>query len=79
MPHDPAAEPRPAHDNAESATAPPDIELGSILAAAAYAQCSRTTIRRMIQEGELPAYRFGDRLVRVDMNAVRSMFRRINP
>jgi excisionase family DNA binding protein len=30
--------------------------------------CSRQTLRRMIAAGEIPAYRVGKRLLRVDMN-----------
>jgi excisionase family DNA binding protein len=80
MTHHPVTEPRPAHHSIEQpVVAFPDLDLGTIPEAAAYARCSQETIRNMIAAGALPAYRIGGKLVRVDMAAVRSMPRRITP
>lgn len=35
--------------------------------AAAYLQCNAITIRRMISRGELRAYRYSARIIRIDM------------
>ena len=45
--------------------------------AAQYAHISTKTLRRMIAAGELRAYRFGPRLLRVDLNEVDALFRPI--
>jgi excisionase family DNA binding protein len=43
-------------------------------AAAAHAQCHPDTIRRRIAEGKLPAYRFGVKLIRIDLADVDALF-----
>lgn len=44
--------------------------LASIAAAAEYATCSEKTIRRRIAAGDLTGYRFGAKLIRIDLNDV---------
>lgn len=41
--------------------------------AAAYLGCDERTISRFIQEGVIPGYRIGDRMVRVDFNDIVSL------
>jgi excisionase family DNA binding protein len=43
---------------------------GSIEEVAEYLSVSRDTVRRMISSGELPARRFGKRLIRLDLDEV---------
>jgi excisionase family DNA binding protein len=43
---------------------------GSVDAGAELASCSPRTIRRRIADGSLTGYRFGPRLIRVDLNEV---------
>ncbi len=43
---------------------------GTIDETAEYLAVSRDTIRRMISRNEIPARRFGRRLIRVDLNAL---------
>lgn len=43
-------------------------QLVPISAAAEYAACSPKTIRRRISDGSLTGYRWGKRLIRVDLN-----------
>jgi excisionase family DNA binding protein len=45
---------------------------GSIAQAAAHYDVSRDTIRRMIARGEIYAERLGPRLIRVDLDSVRT-------
>ncbi len=45
--------------------------------AADYAQCSLKTIRRRIADGSLTAFRFGPRLIRVDLNELDKLLRPI--
>lgn len=47
--------------------------------AAAYAGVSTQTLRRMIDRGELPAYRIGERNVRVDLADLDAIARPIIP
>jgi excisionase family DNA binding protein len=47
-----------------------DRRWASLDQAAEHLDVSTATIRRMISRGELPAYRLGKRLLRVDMNEV---------
>jgi excisionase family DNA binding protein len=49
--------------------------LASIEAAADYAQCGARTIRRRISDGSLTGYRFGPRLLRVDLNELDAILR----
>lgn len=53
-----------------STTAPPPAEprWASIQTVAAYLAVSDDTVRRMIANEEIPARRFGKRLIRIDMN-----------
>lgn len=41
-----------------------------LAAAAEYADCSTKTVRRRIADGSLTGYRFGPRIIRVDLNEV---------
>lgn len=41
-----------------------------IVAAAEYADCSTRTIRRYVAEGRITAYRFGPRLVKIDLDEI---------
>lgn len=54
-----------------------DRRLASIEKAAAYVDTSPRTIRRSIAEGRLTGYRFGDRLIRVDLNELDALLRPI--
>jgi excisionase family DNA binding protein len=45
-----------------------DRRLAAIDTAAEYAKVSTKTIRRRVADGTLTAYRFGPRLLRVDLN-----------
>jgi excisionase family DNA binding protein len=52
-------------------------KLISIRAAADWADCSDKTIRRRIASGDLRAYRFGPRAIRVDMAEVDALLKPI--
>ena len=47
----------------------------SITIAAEYAPCGRRTIQRYIQQGKLTAYRFGPKMIRVDLDEIDKLFR----
>jgi excisionase family DNA binding protein len=49
----------------------------SVEAAATYVSVSTQTIRRHIDTGELPAHRFGKKLVRIEQADLDAMMRRI--
>ncbi len=49
-------------------TASQPRRLASITEAAEYVGCSKDTIRRMIVGGDLPGYRLGSKLLRVDLD-----------
>jgi excisionase family DNA binding protein len=49
----------------------------SIKEAAACARCSPLTIRRRISDGTLTGYRFGPRILRVDLNELDAALRAI--
>ena len=51
--------------------------LTPISSAAQYADCSTKTIRRFIAAGKLTGYRFGSRLIRVDLDEVDDLMRPI--
>ncbi|WP_396327823.1 excisionase family DNA-binding protein [Jatrophihabitans lederbergiae] len=51
--------------------------LASINHAAEYVGCTTRTIRRRIASGELTGYRFGPRLIRVDLNELDAALRPI--
>ena len=53
-----------------TAEAPAPPRWGSIDQVAEHLAVSRQTVRRMISAGEIPARRFGKRLIRVDLNAL---------
>ena len=59
-----------AHTHAEP-------RLVSLDKAAAYVDTSPRTIRRAIAEGRLNGYRFGPRLLRVDLNEIDTVLGRI--
>lgn len=44
-----------------------------------YLACSQDTVRRMIARGELKAYRYGPRLIRIDPKDVRRRRRQVTP
>lgn len=50
---------------------------GSIRDAAAYVGCSERTVRRGIAQGLLPAYRFGPRLLRVNLAELADSMRKV--
>jgi excisionase family DNA binding protein len=54
-----------------------DRRLASIEAGANYADCSKKTIRRRIADGSLNAYRFGPRLLRIDLDELDGLMQRI--
>jgi excisionase family DNA binding protein len=49
----------------------------TITGAAEYAPCGRRTIQRYIQQGKLTAWRLGPEMIRVDLDEVDRLFRRI--
>ena len=51
--------------------------LASIRDASEYAHCAPKTIRRRIADGSLTGYRFGPRLIRVDLNELDAVLRPI--
>jgi excisionase family DNA binding protein len=51
----------------------------SIAQAADLAGVSKTTIRRRIESGELKAYRFGPRLLKIDTADIETLFSPANP
>ena len=51
--------------------------LASINQAAEYAACSPKTIRRRVADGSLAGFRFGPRVIRVDLNEVDELLRPI--
>lgn len=57
--------------------AAPPRRLATIADAADYAACSHKTIRRRIADGTLPAYRFGKRALRVDLNELDRSLRKV--
>lgn len=48
----------------------PARRLVSLVDAAAYLRITVSTLRRWISRGVLPGYKYGDRLVRVDLNDI---------
>ena len=46
----------------------PHRRYAPISVAAEYADCSPKTVRRRIADGSLTGYRFGPRIIRVDLN-----------
>jgi excisionase family DNA binding protein len=55
----------------------PTPRLADICDAAAYAHVHPRTIRRRISDGTLTGYRFGPRLIRVDLNEMDAALRPI--
>ena len=51
--------------------------LVSIAQAAEHLGVTTKTVRRRIADGTIPAYRFGGRLLRVDLNELEAALRRI--
>jgi excisionase family DNA binding protein len=51
--------------------------LVSLSKAAEYLDTSSRTIRRAISDGRLAAYRFGPRTLRVDLNEIDAVLRRV--
>jgi excisionase family DNA binding protein len=49
----------------------------SITDAAKYAPCGRRTIQRYIHQGKLPTWRFGPKMLRVDLDDVDRLFRSV--
>lgn len=60
-----------------SRQAPPERRYLSVEAAASYIDVSTQTIRRYIDTGQLPAYRLGKRLIKIQQADLDGMFRRI--
>lgn len=56
---------------------PPQRRLASIAVAATHADVSARSIRRWISAGLIPGYRVGPRLVKVDLNDLDRLARRI--
>ena len=52
-------------------------DYASIRVAAQYREVSEKTLRRYISEGRLTGYRFGPRMIRVDLNELDALFRPI--
>jgi excisionase family DNA binding protein len=55
----------------------PSRRLGRITLAAEYLGVSDKTVRRMIASGRLTGYRVGNRIIRVDLDEVEALLRRI--
>lgn len=53
-----------------SQDAPIGRTLWTINQVADYLQCSHFTVRRMISAGELKAYRYGKRIIRIDVDDI---------
>ena len=70
-----SALPFPSSFSGASPTPPP--EWVSLQQAAALHGVSVDTLRRRIREGRLPAYRFGDRLIKVRIEDLDNLFRPI--
>jgi excisionase family DNA binding protein len=60
-----------------SSSRPKERQYLSVEDAASYVDVSTQTIRRSIDSGELPAYRFGKKLIRVQQDDLDAMLRRI--
>ena len=58
-----------------AATAARQHQFGSIAKAAHLADVSSRTIRRRIADGSITGYRFGPRIIRVDLAEIESLFR----
>ncbi len=56
-------------------TAAPARHLVSVADAAEYVGCATKTIRRRVSEGTLTAYRFGPRMLRVDLAELDAVLR----
>lgn len=52
--------------------------LASLRAAAVYAGVHDDTIRRRIRDGQLTAYRFGPKMIRIDLNELDALLRPIS-
>ncbi len=52
-------------------------KLGSIKKGAEVAQVSARTIRRRIADGSITGYRFGPRILRVDLNEIEALLKPI--
>jgi excisionase family DNA binding protein len=57
--------------------AEPPRRFSSIDRAAQLASVSTKTIRRRIADGSITGYRFGPRVIRVDLDEVESLFKRM--
>lgn len=51
--------------------------LVTLIAAAEYLGCSPASVRRYIAAGQLPAYRMGRRMLRIDLNEVDAVLRAV--
>ena len=60
-----------------AATSKESHRYGSIGQAAEIGVVSKRTIRRRIADGSLTGYRFGPRIIRVDLDEDQSLFRRM--
>jgi excisionase family DNA binding protein len=58
-------------------TAEPPRRFSSMDRAAQLANVSTKTIRRRIADGSITGYRFGPRVIRVDLDEVESLFKRM--
>lgn len=56
-----------------------ESELVTVREAATYLNCSTDTIRRMIERGELPAWRYGPRIIRIDRSDVDRLRHPVTP
>ena len=60
-----------------ASSAKPRRRLATIGLAAEYVDVHPRTVRRWIAAGRLPAYRVGPRLLKIDLNELEDMLRRI--
>lgn len=60
------------HGNIRDLTA---RRLASLDEAAEYAGCSKYTIRRRVADGSIRGFRFGPRLIKVDLNEIDALLR----
>lgn len=68
---------RKSSDRLPSETTPPAPNYVSVAYGADYAGISQKTLRRWIAAGDLPAYRLGKRLVRIDLADLDKLIHRI--
>ena len=62
----------PVNRELDSPEFPPDITSHSTQDCAIALKCSDRTVRRLVQAGQLSAFRIGDRLIRITQSSIRN-------